>query len=1047
MDDPITKKLGAHLKGLPPGQVESVTGKLMKLPPGRLMVILDLGVGLAGSSLRVAVEFLRMAPDVSPLLSVEELKLWADIGKRLAGVSPDGAMMFFQASLEVIRSLPSPLRLPVLMVCDRQSMISSSIAVECFRSSPHVVAAIENEVIATRVYMVASEIAKRSATQSMEFLAKAPDVLSALHRRAHVSGGSESPAPSSAMSERSPARSAEMTRLIDAILDVASLFAQRAGGLATEFLSVFPALLPSVRPADALGLLDHTRQFLERGGGVALHYFRVAGRVLTIAGPRACDAWTALAHLIAAHDNAAVYNFLKVTPTVVTALARLGGRQADEFVHRVIGIVHTVCQHNVFLGIECFKSSPQALTTATLDQFETWARAGIDAHRGDSRRAHAYYALETRASQQALVRSGQGLSLERVGPMLKLYIEGLTGRSVVIKPLSHVPDEMTIHDGKTIYLPAAVAEFVDEAADFRLYKVLAAFGAGHIEFGTYASDSPDLKELSRDLRAAFGSADSVGAGSAASGTDEDGEEKPLTFSSILALFPHRELAEQIFTTLENARIDYFLRATYRGLRRDLDFVQSHLREKRPPITEYPPEAVFHEILLRAALLGGVDEATRANYPHLVRLVETILTEMIRREGATVGDSLRATYQLYSVLSPRAAIRPDKQMMSSDSAPEGDGELRQTESPSDGTEGEADTSASRDERRRTRSDLFTFWVKNASSPLAEADHYEEFEGDGDVGQQEIEPGDRVYYYDEWDHELLDFRAAWCRVIEKPARRGGRQFVEQVRAQYAPLISAIRHQFQLLRPEALVKIKGEVDGEDFDLQAVIDYALDRRTSGRVSDRLYSRRLRRCRDVSVSFLLDMSSSTARTVSPRVARPGAPLRPGKRIIDIEKEGLVLMSEALEAVGDSYSIQGFTSEGRHNVKFFVIKDFDDAPSPEVEARIGGITYYNNTRLGAAIRHTTERLLRQDARTRLLIVLSDGRPYDHDYGDSRYAREDTKVALRQARMAGVIPFCITIDRESEPHLRDMYGEVGYTIIDDVLSLPERLPAIYRRLTR
>jgi len=77
---------------------------------------------------------------------------------------------------------------------------------------------------------------------------------------------------------------------------------------------------------------------------------------------------------------------------------------------------------------------------------------------------------------------------------------------------------------------------------------------------------------------------------------------------------------------------------------------------------------------------------------------------------------------------------------------------------------------------------------------------------------------------------------------------------------------------------------------------------------------------------------------------------------------------------------------------------------------------------------------------------SDGRPYDHDYGDSRYAREDTKMALRQSKVSGIIPFCITIDRESEDELRDLYGEVGYTIIDDVMSLPERLPGIYRRLT-
>ena len=55
----------------------------------------------------------------------------------------------------------------------------------------------------------------------------------------------------------------------------------------------------------------------------------------------------------------------------------------------------------------------------------------------------------------------------------------------------------------------------------------------------------------------------------------------------------------------------------------------------------------------------------------------------------------------------------------------------------------------------------------------------------------------------------------------------------------------------------------------------------------------------------------------------------------------------------------------------------------------------------------------QEARTRLLIVLSDGRPYDHDYGDARYAREDTREALKQAKIQGITPFCITIDRESE----------------------------------
>src|SRR5204863_4370821 len=188
---------------------------------------------------------------------------------------------------------------------------------------------------------------------------------------------------------------------------------------------------------------------------------------------------------------------------------------------------------------------------------------------------------------------------------------------------------------------------------------------------------------------------------------------------------------------------------------------------------------------------------------------------------------------------------------------------------------------------------------------------------------------------------------------------------------------------------------------------DFFIDRRADGQQSERIYTRRLRRQRDVAVSFLLDQSSSTARTIGRHPLQPYT--HPGRRIIEIEKEGLVLMSEALEAVGDVYSINGFTSEGRRNVKFYVVKDFAEKYTQEVERRIGGITVQNNTRLGAAIRHASAKLLRQDARTKLLIILTDGRPYDHEYGDARYAREDVREALTEAKTTGVTPFCITVD--------------------------------------
>src|SRR6185503_8366971 len=127
----------------------------------------------------------------------------------------------------------------------------------------------------------------------------------------------------------------------------------------------------------------------------------------------------------------------------------------------------------------------RALRTVSIEQFETWARTGLSFGRGNARARRSYFALETRGSNEALRSGGAGLTLESIQHLLRLYIEGLTGEAVEIVPLAAVPLESRIDDGRTIHLPGTVAEFDDDELDFRLYKVLAAHGAGQIEFGTY----------------------------------------------------------------------------------------------------------------------------------------------------------------------------------------------------------------------------------------------------------------------------------------------------------------------------------------------------------------------------------------------------------------------------------------------------------------------------------------------------------------------------------------------------------------------------------
>jgi hypothetical protein len=1047
MSDERKGLTGSLLRGLTRNTVENLAMKMGLKPNERGWLTLDIGASLVSMSPKVAMDFFKAVQEVSELIDNGDLRAWAEMGRKIAVKSPEEASDFFRFSNEVLAALPDGIRTLLIALCSKQAILSEAAALATFRNAPRMVASLGDERSSSRLFKIAVEVAHRSVKHSTEVLTAAPQALNALR-------GFESGAVESRVAE-AQAPEAEDSPM-DAVLNLAESFAQRTGATAAEFLAAVGEGLEFIQsPSDIIELCKQTAGFLERGGATALQYFRSARSVIEIGGASSFEKWNRVTRKVADEGNAIVYDFLKLTPKVLATLRVTQRKRARERVNAVLNVVEELAGQNVYVALECFKSSPRALAAASLDQFQVWAREGANLHREDRRKAQAYYALESKTSQESLRGAHDGVALESVSHLLRLYVEGLTGREMVIAPLGSIPEESKICDGHTIQLPAVVAEFGSPEEDFKLYKALAAHASGQVEFGTRAMGAPDIRAALQEIDAHYteqerrllnedlsdpeyvqhSNAEHLGLW--ARPELEPIQIETADYKTVLSRFPNRTLAARIFTTLENGRIDWRLRSMYRGIRRDLDFIRSRLIELRPKITDLTVEQAIYEMLFQITLCGGViDETARRAYAEIIFQFERVVADYLRRDEATVADTLMATFRVYELLNQR------RNQQESESEADQD-EQESEKDQQDNQQGDNAQQQQPAEQQR-RPELFNQWSQQVEETLpADSDLFNELMN-AESTEQELQEGDEVFYYDEWDRELGDHRAKWCRVIQRENRRGHRDFVEQVRARYSGVISSIRHQFQMLKPESLRKIKGELDGEDFDLQAVIDHHVDKKTTGRPSDRLYIRRVRRERDVAVSFLLDMSSSTARTITRHPNQPYT--RPGQKIIDIEKQGLVLMSEALEAVGDAYSISGFTSEGRRNVKYFSIKKFGEKYSPEVEKRIGGITYHNNTRLGAAIRHAASELERQDARTKLLIVLSDGRPYDHDYGDSRYAREDTKMALRQTKIAGVTPFCITIDRESEAELKDLYGEVGYTIIDDVMSLPERLPGIYRRLT-
>lgn len=999
-----------------------LTCSIASLPLDQAAAIVETSAAIASISLRAGIEFLRAAPAASHILQPAEMRSWGEMGRRVAMADYESAISFFAEGVESLRAVPPELRPAVFVLCTRQMILSTVVGRETLHSLPSLIGEINDHEVLRSVIDVATEIARRSAKHSAEFLSASGQVSRELE-------------------------SFQDPKLTAAALALANGFALRAGGIAADAWTIIPEALAELSSADAKRLLDRANEFLERGGNAALHILVAGGEILRRA-PEIFDEWIGLLWVVAAHGNASLVAFVRSSPGFIRVLNVDPNRGAAiDLSLRVLALTKEIAAIDGEAALACFRSSARALRSVSIEQFEAWARRGLTSGRGDTRARRSYFSLETRGSYEALLSGSAGLALDSVQHLLRLYVEALTGREIEIAPLAAVPDEARIGDGRTIHLPSLVNEFGDEDLDFRLYKVLAAHAAGQIEFGTYerggvlrAAHAAIAERYSKenvDALDAFAIADEL-----LQVSHEEAQERTqgigdIGYREVLKLFPQPQLARRVFGTLENGRIDRTLRRTYRGLSRDLDLIRQHLSRSRPLVTELPLSLVPFEILFQVTMLGGARDDARMAYGQVVSELETIVSEYLLREETTVADTLMATTRVYDLFQSVVPV---------------DDSVQQVEAPEDQSESDDDAATERMKQRQSQSmpqrrdarELFNAW----NDPSAEGDPDElagaEAWSEAETPEQVLAEGEVAYNYDEWDRELTDHRLGWCRVVEKKVKHGDSTFVDQTKERHKGVISSIRYQFQLMKPENLTRVANEVDGEEFDLNAVIDYVIDRRADGQQSERIYTKRLRRRRDVAVSFLLDQSSSTARTIGRHPLQPYT--RPGRRIIEIEKEGLVLMSEALEAVGDVYSINGFTSEGRRNVKFYVVKDFDEKYNDEVKRRIGGINYQNNTRLGAAIRHATAKLAKQDARTRLLIVLSDGRPYDHDYGDARYAREDTREALRHAKNEGITPFCITIDRESEAELKDLYGEVGYTIIDDVLSLPERLPGIYRRLT-
>lgn len=673
------------------------------------------------------------------------------------------------------------------------------------------------------------------------------------------------------------------------------------------------------------------------------------------------------------------------------------------------------------------------------------------------------------------LRGEGGLELAALEKNLSTYLHGLAGRHFEI-----VAAERVSVDGATICLPSRVnigKNFSDNAL---AYRFIATFQVGYLLRGTFdlelSGDDPCIRAITGEFGRTFAVT-----------------EQPF-LERYFDLFPDRELAADVFHLAESCRVMGWIRRDYAGLYRDISPHLAWFVTGEEVKTGVPsPLAKWRQALFLGEQCAAFSEEVRHG--------ESVLESLAADREAGASASLKVCHQLYRLLfhagtgsrrrstpllfegflQPAAVaqvrarhkekLRQEfvnglaafiRTLPTSDSedsresssepihssarhetglalaiepGPEKKaGALPDVEQAGlqmflDTTDHRFELPESLQKRVREITDdlgsLPAAWV-NAGFDAAGTGKFDRSSLPG--GEPEQGPISSGIYYDEWDFRRGGYRRNWCVLKEKVLAPVGGTFVTNTLSRHRGLLLRLKRQFEMLRSRERF-VGRQRDGDDIDLDAVIEDRADRLAGLSGSDRLFVRLQRDHRDIAAVFLVDMSSSTEGWVAAAI-----------------QESLLLMSEALNQLGDRFAIYGFSGMRRHRSEFFRVKELDETYGDTVRGRIAAISPQDYTRMGPPIRHVTKLLAEVEARVRLLIILSDGKPEDYDDYKGDYAIEDTRRALIEARTQGVHPFCITIDRQARDYIAHMYGEVNYIFLSDVSQLPVRLPAVYRTLT-
>lgn len=288
------------------------------------------------------------------------------------------------------------------------------------------------------------------------------------------------------------------------------------------------------------------------------------------------------------------------------------------------------------------------------------------------------------------------------------------------------------------------------------------------------------------------------------------------------------------------------------------------------------------------------------------------------------------------------------------------------------------------------------------------------------------------YPEWDYRINSYLPDHCSVLQETAREAdeGREWKPDEAANRR--IRAVRRRFEALHPTRQM-LHGQLDGAEFDMEALIRSRCDLAASGEGTDRIFIQSRPQNRDLGIAVLIDTSRSTESWIE------------GRQVIEVAREALAALSLGLKASGDDFALYSFSSLRRERVYVSTIKGFREPVSSKTLSRIGALRPGFYTRMGAAIRHVGWELTKQPNERRLLLVITDGKPNDLDHYEGRYGIEDTKMAIMETRRLGLSVFGVTIDAKAQDYFPYIFGRGAYSIVSHPDRLTKALPLLFQHL--